>query len=88
MKMNTLLIVGSFCLVVFTDIAVAGGASAAAVGPGSVGGTASNAGGDSSGNVKKMNQYSVKSYTVMRQLLATAGTKDAPAAAAGTGENK
>jgi hypothetical protein len=77
MKTNTLLVIGGSFLALFTNFAVAGGASSAAVGPSSVAGATSGADGDGSGVLKKLNQHSVKSYTLMRQLLAASGVKGA-----------
>ncbi len=77
MKKNALLAIASFFLVLSAKSAVAGGASTAAVGPNSVAGAAASADGDGSGSLKKMNQYSVKSYTLMRQLLSASSAKGA-----------
>jgi hypothetical protein len=53
----------------------AGGASAAVTGANGVGASAANAGADDTGRLRRINQYSVKSYTVIRQVIATSGIK-------------
>ena len=75
---------GSLILVLAADPLWAGGASAADAGVSGVAASTGNAGADATGRLDRINQYSVKSYTVMRQLITASGMKvDSAASASG-----
>jgi len=82
MAMRALCALGSLVLIFAAGSAWAGGAAAAVAGASGVGSSTAGADGDHTGRLGRINQHSVKSYAVIRQLVATSGVRTEAAAAA------